>query len=86
MLSVPELAVAAGLGFAVFTVTMLLGCRFLTPVCDSTGGLALVVVGLVVSLLAASGCWIVALGLGLAGRRVSCRPCSRSSTKDATRM
>lgn len=69
VLSVPELAVAAGLGFAVFTVTMRLGCRALSPACDSTGGLAIVVVGLVASTLAASGYWIVALALGLAGRR-----------------
>ena len=38
-LSVPELAVAAGLGFAVFTVTMVLGCRALYPACDSTGAM-----------------------------------------------
>jgi len=68
-LSVPELAVAAGLGFAVFTVTMVLGCRALYPACDSTGGLAIVVVGLVASILVASGYWVVALVLGLAGRR-----------------
>jgi len=68
-LSVPELAVAAGLGFAVFTITMVLGCRALSPACDSAGGLAVVVVGLVASLLVASGYWISALGLGLAGRR-----------------
>jgi len=67
-LSVPELAVAAGLGFAIFTVTMALGCRALSPACDSAGGLAIVVVGLVVSILAASGYWLVALGLGLAGQ------------------
>jgi len=68
-LSVPELAVAVGLGFAVFTVTMTLGCRALFPICDSTGGLALVVVGLVASILIACAYWIAALGLGLAGRR-----------------
>jgi hypothetical protein len=67
-LSVPELAVAAGLGFAIFTVTMTLGCRALFPICDSTGGLALVVVGLVASILVACAYWIVALGLGLARR------------------
>jgi len=44
-LSVPELAVAAGLGFAIFTATMLLGCRALSPACDSTGGLVVVVAG-----------------------------------------
>jgi len=68
-LSVPELAVAAGLGFAIFTVTMTLGCRALFPICDSTGGLALVVVGLVASILIACAYWIGALVLGLAGRR-----------------
>ena len=67
-LSVPELAVAAGLGFAVFTVTTMLGCRSLSPICDSAGGLAVVVVALVLSLLVASGYWIVALALGLARR------------------
>jgi hypothetical protein len=68
-LSVPELAIAFGLGFAVFTGTMVLGCRALYPACDSTGGLVVVVVGLVVSILVASAYWLLALVLGLASRR-----------------
>jgi len=68
-LSVPELAIAGGFGFAVFWGATALGCRALYPVCDSTGGLAIVVVALVVSILVASGYWVLALVLGLAGRR-----------------
>jgi hypothetical protein len=69
VLSVPELAIAGGLGFAVFWGATALGCRALHPVCDSTGGLAIVVVALVVSILVASGYWVLALVLGLAGQR-----------------
>ena len=68
-LSVPELAIAGALGFAVFWGATALGCRALYPVCDSAGGLAIVVVGIIVSILVASGYWVLALVLGLAGRR-----------------
>ena len=68
-LSVPELAIAGGLGFAVFWGTTAVGCRALYPVCDSTGGLAIVVVALVVGILVASGYWVLALALGLGGQR-----------------
>lgn len=69
-LSVPELAIAFGLGFATFVGAMALGCRVVgTSVCDSAGGLAVVIVGLIASLFVAGGYWMLALTLGLAGRR-----------------
>jgi hypothetical protein len=69
-LSLPELAIAYGLGFAAFFGAMALGCRVVgSQVCDSAGGLAVVVVGLGASVVVAAGYWILALALGLAGRR-----------------
>jgi hypothetical protein len=67
-LSVPELAIAFGFGFAVFMGAMSLGCRVVgSSVCDSAGALAVVVVALIVSTLAAGGYWSLALVLGLGG-------------------
>jgi hypothetical protein len=68
-LSVPELAIAYGFGFAVFWIATWLGCRAVSPVCDSAGGLAVVVVVLGVSIVAGIGYWVLALVLGLAGQR-----------------
>jgi hypothetical protein len=68
-LSVPELAIAYGFGFAVFWGVLALGCRAVSPVCDSAGGLAVVIVALGVSIVAGGTYWVAALSLGLAGRR-----------------
>jgi hypothetical protein len=69
-LSVPELAIAFGLGFAVFWGAMALGCRVVgSSVCDSAGALAVVIVAMGVGLMVAGGYWLLALALGLAGRR-----------------
>lgn len=68
-LSVPELAIACGLGFAVFVGATALGCRLVSPACVDVGGLAVVVVALVVSVLLAAAYWVLALVLGLTGRR-----------------
>jgi hypothetical protein len=70
-LSVPEIAIAWGLGFAVFWGSMALGCRFVGTVCDSAGGLVIVILGLGASVAAAIGYWLLALSLGLAGLRRS---------------
>ena len=72
-LSVPELAIAAGFGFAAFVGAMALGCRVVGPsVCDSAGGLAVVIVAMGAGLLLGSGYWVLALVLGLA-RKVRAR-------------
>jgi hypothetical protein len=68
-LSVPELVIAFGFGFALFWIATALACRAVSPVCDSAGGLAVVVAGLGLSVLAGAGYWLLALSLGLAGRR-----------------
>lgn len=69
-LSVPELGVAYGFGFAVFVGAMALGCRLLgASVCDSAGALAIVVVALGASVVAGAAYWIAALAFGLAGWR-----------------
>ena len=67
-LSVPELAIAAGFGFAAFWGTTAFSCRLAPAICDSAGGLVFVVTGVVVGILSAAGYWVVALTLGLAGR------------------
>jgi hypothetical protein len=68
-LSVPELAIAAGFGFAAFVGVMALGCRVVgSSVCDSAGGLAVVVVALGVAIPVGIGYWVLALVLGLARR------------------
>jgi len=70
VLSVPELAIAYGFGFAVFMGAMALGCRVLgASVCDSAGALAIVVAGLGAAIVAGVAYWIAALALGLAGWR-----------------
>jgi hypothetical protein len=72
-LSVPELAIAHGLGFAAFVGAMALGCRVVgSSVCDSAGGLAVVVVAIGSAVLVGAGYWVLALALGLA-RRVRVR-------------
>lgn len=72
-LSVPELAIAQGLGFAVFVGAMALGCRIVgSSVCESAGGLAIVVVAVGVAILVGVGYWVLALVLGLS-RRVRAR-------------
>jgi len=45
-LSIPELGIACLLGLAVFWAATALGCRLGSPICDSTGGVAVVVVAL----------------------------------------
>jgi hypothetical protein len=68
-LSVPELAIAYGFGFAVFVGAMALGCRAVgSTVCESAGGLAVVIVGMGVGFVVAGAYWVVALVLGLTGR------------------
>ena len=72
-LSVPELAIAQGLGFAVFVGAMALGCRIVgSSVCESAGGLALVVVAMGIAIPVAVAYWVLALVLGLS-RRVRAR-------------
>src|SRR5690348_12245364 len=69
-LSVPELAIALGLGFAAFVGAMALGCRIVgASVCDSAGGLAVVIVAMGAGFLVGVGYWVLALVLGLARRR-----------------
>ena len=68
-LSVPELAIAQGLGFAAFVGATALGCRVVgSSVCDSAGGLAVVVVAMGTGILVGVGYWVLALVLGLARR------------------
>jgi hypothetical protein len=68
-LSIPELGIACLLGLAVFWAATALGCRLGSPICDSTGGVAVVVVALGAGIVTGCAYWIVALVLGLRGRR-----------------
>jgi hypothetical protein len=69
-LSVPELVIALGFGFAAFVGAMALGCRVVgVSVCDSAGGLAVVVVAMGTGILVGVGYWLLALALGLTGLR-----------------
>jgi len=66
-LSVPELAIAFGLGFAAFVGAMALGCRIVgSSVCDSAGALVVVIVAMGAGFLVGVGYWVLALVLGLA--------------------
>jgi hypothetical protein len=68
-LSIPELGIAWLLGIAVFWAATALGCRLGSPICDSTGGVAVVVLALGAGIVTGCGYWILALVLGLRGHR-----------------
>ena len=68
-LSIPELGIAAALGLAIFWAGTAAGCRLAVPICDSTGGVAIVVLALAAAIVMGCAYWILALVLGLRGRR-----------------
>jgi hypothetical protein len=67
-LSIPELAIAGGFGFAAFWGATAFSCRLAPAICDSAGGLVFVIAGIVVGILCAGCYWVAALALGLAGK------------------
>jgi hypothetical protein len=68
-LSIPELGIAWLLGLAVFWAATAIGCRVASPICDSTGGVAVVLVAIGAGIVIGCGYWILALVLGLRGHR-----------------